>query len=150
MKFQAFCTGLLFSACVSPAFAQHVEIIRQSAGPTQEKNVVYIFASTHHSDKPSSFKIDNVKKELAGGAYLRRNVDSGQEVKISKGGMMGATMWIRWKQDKPATFLTLTGLGLAETPFTPGQINVGFTMGRISYMDDDLGRLLALLLEKTE
>jgi hypothetical protein len=124
-------------------------VLSQNAG-NREKNVVYIFASTRPSDKSSSFKIGNSKKELAGGVYLRHPIDTGQEVKISKGGMMGAAMWIRWQQDRPATFLTLTGLGLAETPFTPGQVNVGFTLGRISYMDDNLGCLLALVLKKEE
>ena len=129
-------------------YGQDSVLIRNSHH--REKNVVYVFASTRGSDKTSAFKIDNIKKELAGGVYLRQPVDSGRELKISKGGMMGASMWIKWQQDKPATYLTLTGLGLAETPFTPGQVNVGFTLGRISYMDDDLGCLLALLLKKEE
>lgn len=107
-----------------------------------EKNVVYIFGNERKSDETYSFKIDNVKQELKSGTYYRHKNKEGQEVKINKGGLTGATMWIKWKEDKPATFLTLTGFGLGGGPVPYGTVGVSFNTGRINYIDGNLGHLL--------
>lgn len=111
----------------------------------QEKNVVYIFGDTEKSDKLQSFKIDDVKKEIKGGTYYRHQNAQGQEVKINKGGFTGATVWIKWKENKAATFLTLTGFGLSDAPV--GQMGASIHTGRMNYLDENLGQLLVLLLK---
>jgi hypothetical protein len=111
-----------------------------------EKNVVYIFGSERKSGETYSFKIDNIKQELKSGTYYRHENKEGQEVKINKGGFTGATVWIKWKENKPATFLTLTGFGLGGGSVPYGTVGVSFNTGRINYIDGNLGHLLLQVL----
>ncbi len=112
-----------------------------------EKNVVYIFGDVERSGKSYSFKIDNKKTEIKGGTYFRYQNKEGQEVKINKGGFTGATLWIKWKENKPASFLTLTGFALGGGgPVQPGQVGGSFNTGRISYINGNLGHLLVSIL----
>jgi hypothetical protein len=115
------------------------------------KNIVYIFGDAEKSDKTYSFKIDNVKKEIKGGTFYKYQNKEGQKVKINKGGFSGATLWINWKENKPATFLTLTGFGLggAQIPYDQ-QFGMSFNTGRINYIDGDLGHLLTTVLTQSE
>jgi hypothetical protein len=115
------------------------------------KNIVYIFCDAEKSDKTYSFKIDNVKKEIKGGTFYKYQNKEGQKVKINKGGFSGATLWINWKENKPATFLTLTGFGLggSQIPYDQ-QFGMSFNTGRINYIDGDLGHLLAAVLTQSE
>ena len=107
-----------------------------------EKNIVYIFGNERKSDETYSFKIDNIKQELKSGTYYRHENKEGQEVKINKGGLTGATIWIKWKENKPATFLTLTGFGLGGGQVPYGTVGVSFNTGRINFIDGNLGHLL--------
>ncbi|MBY0436236.1 MAG: hypothetical protein K2U26_19245 [Cyclobacteriaceae bacterium] len=111
-----------------------------------EKNVVYIFGNERKSNETYSFKIDNVKQELKSGTYYRHENKEGQEVKINKGGLTGATIWIKWKEEKSATFLTLTGFGLGGGPVPYGTVGLSFNTGRINYIDGNLGHLLIQLM----
>ncbi len=115
-----------------------------------EKNVVYIFGDSEKSEKTYSFKIDNTKTEIKGGTFYKHHNKEGQEVKINKGGFTGATMWVKWEENKPATFLTLTGFGLGGAPVPVGQIGMSFNTGRINYIDGNLGHLLVSLLTQNE
>jgi hypothetical protein len=115
-----------------------------------EKNVIYIFGDSEKSDKIYSFKINNTKKEIKGGTFYKLENKEGQEVKISTGGFTGATVWIKWKENKPATFLSLTGLGLGGGTVPAGQIGMSFNTGRINPINGDLGHLLAQLLMQSE
>lgn len=115
-----------------------------------EKNVVYIFGNPGKSEKSSNFKIDDKKKELSGGTYYKYALKEGQEVKINKGGFTGATLWINWKENRPAAFITLTGFGLGGGPVPAGVVGMSFNTGRINYIDGNLGHLLTLLLSKSE
>lgn len=114
------------------------------------KNVIYIFGDFKKSEKTYSFKIDNVKTEIRGGTFYKYQNKEGQEVKINKGGFSGATVWIKWKEDKPAAFLTLSGFGLGGAPVPVGEMGMSFNTGRISYIDGNFGHLLVSLLTQSE
>lgn len=114
------------------------------------KNTVYIIGCTEKSDKTYAFKLDNLKKEIKGGTFYRHQNKEGQEVKINKGGFTGATVWVKWKENKPATFLTLSGLGLSDAPIPPGQMGASINTGRIYYLDENYGYLLLNLLVQSE
>jgi hypothetical protein len=116
----------------------------------QEKNVVYIIGDYENSDYTYSFKIDKIKKEINGGTFYRHQIKEGQEVKINKGGFTGATLWVKWKENKPAVFLSLTGFGLGGGPVPAGQIGISFNTGRINFIDDDFGHLLVSLLTQSQ
>ena len=113
---------------------------------SHEKNVVYIFGGERKSAESFVFKVNNIKQELKSGTYYRHENKEGQEVKINRGGLMGATTWIGWRKDKPATFLTLTGFGLGVGAGPDGAVGVAFNTGRINYIDGNLGHLLIQLM----
>jgi hypothetical protein len=115
-----------------------------------EKNVVYIFGDFKESEKIYSFKLDNEKKELKGGTFYRYVNEEGREVRINKGGFSGATVWIKWEENKPASFLSMTGFGLGTGPAPAGQIGISFNSGRLNYIDTNLGHLLVSLLHASE
>lgn len=115
-----------------------------------EKNVVYVFGSVEPHGKSYSVKIDNVKKDIAGGTYFRYPIVEKQEVKVATGGFGGATAWIKWGEDRTAVFLTLSGFGLAGAPYQPRGVAVGFSLHQLNYMDDGLGYLLVQVLKKEE
>jgi hypothetical protein len=87
---------------------------------------------------------------ILAGTYFRQPLEEGHELKISKGGFMGATFRAKWGADRTATFLTVGNAGLADVPFQSGQVTVGFASGKINYMDDGLGYLLIRFLRKSE
>jgi hypothetical protein len=115
-----------------------------------EKNVVFIFGDADKSNKSYTFKVDNEKKEIKGGTYYKQVIKEGQELKINKGGMIGATVWTKWRKDRPATFLTLTGFGLGGGPMPPGMTGVAINTGRINYVNGNLGHLLTQILKQQE
>lgn len=115
-----------------------------------EKNVIYIFGSEKRSNAQFNFRLDNVKKEFNSGTFYRHENKEGQEVKINKGGLTGMTLWIKWRENKPSTFLTLTGFGLGGGTVPYGTVGVAFNTGRISYIDGNLGHLLIQLIKTSE
>ena len=115
-----------------------------------ERNVVYIFGDERKTSDKYTFKIDNVKREIKAGTYFRYENKVGQEVKINKGGLTGMTLWVKWKENKPSSFLTLTGLGLGGGQVPYGTVGVAFNTGRINRVEGNLGHLLTQVMEKSE
>ena len=125
--------------------------ILEKNSANNQKNIVYVFGNPNKINHSTSFKIDGNKKEIKGGTYFKYILDTKQEVKINKGGLTGVTVWIKWKENKPATFLTLTGFGVGGGAVPPpGQLGITFNTGRINYIDPDFGRLLISLLPEGE
>jgi hypothetical protein len=115
-----------------------------------EKNVVYIFGDAEKSNKTYSFKVNGVKKEIKGGTFYKQVLNPGEEVKINKGGITGATIWITGKENRAPTFLTLSGFGLGGGPLPPGVAGVALNTGRINYVERGLGPLLVQVLKQHE
>jgi hypothetical protein len=114
-----------------------------------EKNVVYLFGSDRKSTESYSYKVNSIKQELKAGSFARYELTEEQEqLKINKGGMTGATMWLKWQENKPATFLTLTGFGLGGGEVPYGTVGMSFNTGRIYTIDGNLGHLLVQLMSK--
>lgn len=118
---------------------------------SKRKNLIYIFSGESKGDgKVSTFKINDVRKELENGKYMRLELAEGEEIKISKGGITGTTAWFTGKADKPATYLSLTGFGVGPGVGQPGTVGLSFNTGRIYPMDKNLGELLTYILERVE
>jgi hypothetical protein len=115
-----------------------------------EKNVVYIFGDADKSNKVYSFKINGEKKEIQGGHFYKQVLVQGQELKINKGGFAGATLWLNWKENRPPTYLTLSGFGLGGSPPPPGVMGASFNTGRINLVHGGLGPLLVQVLKQQE
>lgn len=131
-------------------FASEASITESNA--LKERNAVYVFASEMKSgDKTTTYKLNNEKKELAGGMYARYDLPVGSEVKISKGGISGATSWFRGTENRQAVYVSLTGLGVGPGVSPTGNgVGISLNSGRITQMDHNLGELLAIALEPVQ
>jgi hypothetical protein len=114
-----------------------------------EKNTVFVFCSDRLTDEKYSIKVNDKKREFASGTYMKFQLKEGEELKLNKGGFTGASMWLNYKPDKPALFVTTTGFGL-DSPMAPGTVGLSFNTGRFNYMDESLGRLLTQILKQSE
>lgn len=112
------------------------------------KNIAYVFCSQNKDGKIYSLKVDNQKTEFTSGSYLTYELKDGAELKLSKGGFTGATVWLKYHPDRLATFFTITGFGLGGSVPPLGAVGVSFNTGRINYIDRDLGFLLTRLLQQ--
>jgi len=118
-----------------------------------EINVVYIFGKEKEDDgRTISVDVNDSVQEIKAGTFLKYTLKEGEELKISKGGFTGATVWLKWEADKQPQFYTLTGFGLSDIqqqPYYPGQSSIGFNTGRINKITDiSLGLLLVNLLKQ--
>ena len=129
-------------------FATYGRIIENAKN--HPMNTVYIFGNPDKSGKDVSFRLNNKKMEVKGGTYYKYEIPQEKEAKISKGGLTGATLWITWKENKPASFLTLTGFGLGNVQPPVGQVGISFGTGRINRMDENMGYLLISLLSVSD
>jgi hypothetical protein len=113
-----------------------------------EKNGIYIFGGERvNDDNTLTFKVDDEKKTIPSGTYYKLARIDGKEVKISKGGFSGMTMWLGKKGEEPTVFFTMTGLGLGGGPMPAGVIGMSFNTGRIQKVPGDLGHLLTMILK---
>jgi len=109
------------------------------------KNKVFIFGNENLADpKTQSFKADGEKFEIASGQFRTFTPRIGEELKISKGGFTGMTLWIKGQEDKQATFLNFSGIGLAGAQYNPMPQSVGVNIntGKIHRMEPNLALLL--------
>lgn len=110
-------------------------------------NKVFVFCSEKQGDEMYSLKVDDVKKEFKSGTYLAYTLEKEKVLKLSKGGMTGATAKLKYKENKPAIFLTVSGFGLGGA-LPSGVVGLSFNTGRITVIDHNLGYLLTYLLEQ--
>lgn len=115
-----------------------------------EKNVVYIFTGDKISDENHTFKINKNKTFLKAGNFIRHEIPKWQEVRINIGGFTGATMFMKWKENKPVYFLTLTGFGLSGGNLQYGSIGLTFNTGRINYLNRNFGYLLTQVMSEKQ
>jgi hypothetical protein len=125
-----------------------------------EKNVVYFFGKEKKTDKPISFYINGEKKEIKSGTYYKIALEEGNELNVTKGGVIGGTkLWLKWASDKQPAFYTLSGFGVSasnDPSFSPnnGYYNGGgisFKTGSISQITNiNLGLLLVQILGKNK
>ena len=69
-------------------------------------------------------------------------------MQINKGGFTGMTVWVKWKEGKSSTYLSLTGLGIGNATYPYGSVGASINTGRLNFIETDLGLLLTRLLTK--
>jgi len=112
-----------------------------------EKNVVFIFGEEKKDPTDTyRFNLNDEKKEITSGSYYRYDLREGEELKINKGGFTGASMWINWKKNKPAIFLTLSGFQVTDVGLGGGETVTTFSTGGLNQVNISLGYLLTQLL----
>lgn len=113
----------------------------------QPHNAVFVFGS----DSPGKIvrcRVNDLKIELQPFTFYKQENKPGQEIKVSKGGITGMAVWVRWEQNKPARYVTLSGFGISGGGVSPaGGGAIGFNTGRLAYLDGELGRFLALVMK---
>jgi hypothetical protein len=115
------------------------------------KNKVYVFGNQNLTElKSQSFKVNGEKKEIESGMFKEFEVKIGEELKINKGGFTGMTYWIKGVEDKSATFLSFTGIGLDGGNYNPGYGSVGINIntGRIDRIEPSFALTLLKIFEQ--
>jgi len=136
---------------VLEAYFSSEDVIAKSKA-LKEKNAVFVFSSELKSEgQATSFRVNNEKQVLRGGWYARYTLPAGEELKISKGGVIGASAIFAGKEGREAVYLSHSGLGVGPGIGPTGNgVGVSFNAGRVSQMDEALGELLTLVLERNQ
>ncbi|MFA4853156.1 MAG: hypothetical protein WC599_11610 [Bacteroidales bacterium] len=111
-----------------------------------EKNAIYIFGSDLSSKSITFFSFNNIKMALLSGSYFKYVGKIGDKVNINKGGILGSTYTINYKEDRSSIFLTFKGLQFSDATYPT--MGIGITTGSILFLDDCMGRFLVLLLKE--
>lgn len=118
------------------------------------RNTVFIFCNDKNSKESHTFNLNKEKKTIKSGTYYKYKLKEGEEVKINKGGIFGATVWIKWEQNRQARFLSITGFSVADPrqpgPYPTAGASISFTTGSMAYIDKNMGRLLVEVLKLNE
>lgn len=108
-----------------------------------ETNVVYIISDDKFSDKDYSFKLNGVAMNIKSGFYHKHYLKKGTETIINKGGFTGTSFRLKWEENKPPLFLTVSGVAFAEPSGIPARgPGVAVTTGKINQLSKNLGLLL--------
>ncbi len=117
------------------------------------KNVFFIFGDDNPDNVGSySFKINGEEKTISSGTYYRQEINEREEVKINKGGIIGATVELYWMPDKDAVYISQSGPGAGgvSPPMGNGGFGISVHTGRLNPMESNLGRLLVELLKESK
>jgi hypothetical protein len=121
------------------------EASKQNIRKHQSQNMVYVFGSDA-PEKTFTCKVNNRKIELPPFTFYRQENKTGQETKVSKGGLTGMAVWVTWAENKPARYIALSGFGLSGVGVGPG-VGAGFNTGRLSYIEPEVGRFLSVVMK---
>lgn len=110
------------------------------------KNSVFIFGDENMlSDKSQSFKVNKTKYEVRAGHFKEFPVKTNEELRITKGGFTGMTIFYEGG-GRHSAFYSFSGLGVAGAQSTysrDGQgIAIGITTGKILPVEPGLAMLL--------
>jgi len=115
------------------------------------KNKVYVFGNQNLTEqKTQSYKVNGNKCEITNGKYREFQVQLGEEIKINKGGLTGATFWTTGEENKSASFLNFGGIDFDGGNYNPGSnaVGVNINTGRISKIEPNLGLTLLKIFEE--
>lgn len=121
------------------------QVVMENIRQHQPQNMVHIFGSDD-PEKTYSCKVNNRKIDLRPFTFYRQETKRGQEIKVSKGGLTGMTVWVTWGVAKPARYISLSGFGVSGVGVGPG-VGVGFNTGRLSYLEPEVGRFLSVVMK---
>jgi len=111
-------------------------------------NMIYIIGDLNPKAlefKPKTIKVNGIKVQLPPSKYLSYQNKIGEEITVGIGGLMGAKMWIKGKNKRLPTYLSMNSFGVG--PGNPGEIGMSFNTGRIYYVDMNFGQFLVEILE---
>ncbi|NSL85879.1 hypothetical protein [Chitinophaga solisilvae] len=111
----------------------------------EEKNVVYLFGN---KGKPMPVKVNGEEVDIPANSFLRYETPPGSTLKLSKGGITGASWTIQGEEGKAPVFLSVSGPGLGGAVPPAGSVGISINSGRITPMHPQFGRMLLQLQKK--
>lgn len=114
------------------------------------KDKIFIFGSPDLTSKKSqSYKIDGKKYEIESGKFQQIEVPIAKEIKISKGGFTGMTLWVARKEGGYSSFLGFSGIGVNEIGVSPqGGGGISINTGTIHKLEPNMALALLRIYEE--
>jgi len=116
------------------------------------KDTIFIFGSPDlTANKKQSYKVDGNKHEIASGTFKRFDIPTGKEVRISKGGFTGMTLWVGRKEGGYSSFLGFSGIGVNQIGVSPtGGGGISINTGTIHKLEPNLALALSRIYQEAE
>jgi hypothetical protein len=113
---------------------------------TQEKNTVYFLSDNLNGNKSYTFSINNKKKKIKDGNFLKYKISEGETMKFSRNGM---SISLSWQQNSPAQFYTFKKGKIANGPQSYGSVSLYIDSGGFLKIEKNLGFLLIKILKES-
>jgi hypothetical protein len=121
---------------------------RRSIAGKDDTNTVIIFGEEPRKGSgPVSLKVAEEKITVDIGMYRRYTIHPGETLKLAKGGITGAAMWLKWQEGRPPVFLSLKGFGVGPE-MSGSLVGASFNTGRFNTVEPALAYLLLSLFRE--
>jgi hypothetical protein len=116
-------------------------------------NSIFIFGDDDlTSTKTQGYKVAGQKYEIGAGQFREFDLKPGEEVKVSKGGFSGMTLWVKYEPGKMSRFYSFSGIGVdgggVGISSNGMGVGVGITTGTIHRVEQNLAMLLTKMYEE--
>jgi len=117
------------------------------------KDQIFVFGNDDLTEtKNQGYKVQGAKQEIGSGKFKVFPIGENDEIKITKGGLTGMTVWFKRSEYGYSKFLTFSGFGLngGGAAVGPGCNGVGlsFNTGKINHVEPDLALALLKIYEE--
>lgn len=118
------------------------------------KNKIFIFGDDDMTEhKTQGYKVQGEKYEIDSGQFKVFNIGANDEIKLTKGGFTGMTLWYKRKEGGYSSFLTFSGFGISGggATYSPGYgsgVGVSFNTGKINHVEANLALALLKIYEE--
>jgi len=119
-------------------YAASPELIAINAS-FNESNVIYFFGNDHKKQK---FKINNAKIVLNPEQIHRYEIPEKSQIKINIGGIMGETIYHRWKENQPVIFYALGSGNLSTSGNGYSNVYLHINTRKMIELKTDFAKLL--------
>jgi hypothetical protein len=92
-------------------------------------NMVYVLGDISKKQKTRKIKFNGEKIRLSANEYIAYQNQVGEDAILKIGGLLGAKVWIRGKENRPPSFYSLSSFGVG--PDRQGQVGLTLNTGRI-------------------
>lgn len=114
----------------------------------KERGKLYVLGSQRNGDGLVKFRVDGNKTYVKEGLLKLIELIPGKEHSISKGGLFGMTIYLRFHSSDVSKVISLGGMSVGSGGMQPAQIGISISTGSLSKVDVELGLLLIQVLQK--
>ncbi|HNP33650.1 MAG TPA: hypothetical protein PKN96_10185 [Flavobacterium sp.] len=117
------------------------------------KNKIFIFGNDDMTEhKVQGYKVQDEKYEIDSGQFKVFDIKENEEIRLTKGGFTGMTLWYKRKEDGFSSFVTFSGFGIngGGASVGPGYNGVGvsFSTGKINHVEPNLAMALLKIYQE--